>query len=564
MPDFDSLHQDVPPWGIERLASGLALGRDQVEPFGWYKGKFALGLHERLATLPSGKYVNVTAISPTPLGEGKTVTAIGLAMALQRIGKRSIVTLRQPSLGPLFGIKGGGAGGGKARLFPFDDVNLHLTGDIHAVAAATNLLAAVIDNHVGRRLSPALDPATINWRRCVDICDRSLRTIETGISDEPHGVRRRTSFDLAPASEMMAILALATSLEDLRVRLGRIVIGQSPDGPFVTADDLKVAGALTALLRDALRPNLVQTCEGTPALVHTGPFANIAHGNSSVIADLAAIRLADFVVTESGFGADCGAEKFFNIKCRVSGLRPDVEVLVCTTRALKLHSGQFSVHAGRPLPRELTAENLPAIHAGAANLQAHLEILRLFGVPVVVAINHFPDDHDREVAAIERIAHETGATAVAVTTAFQDGGAGAVSLAEAVSNASTLVPQFRFLYPDDLPVADKIATIATKVYGADGVDFAPDAARQLKSLHLHGFDQLPVCIAKTQYSLSHDPALRGRPLGFRFPIRSVRLAAGAGYIYALSGDIQTMPALPAEPAATRIDIDAAGNVIGLT
>lgn len=548
---------------IGELASGLGLGENDVEPLGWYKGKFALGLESRLTDRPLAKYVNVTAINPTPLGEGKTVTSIGLSMGLNRIGKRAIVTLRQPSQGPLFGIKGGGAGGGNSKLFPADEINLHFTGDMHAIGAATNLLAALIDNHLARKATPIIDPATVFWQRCVDICDRGLRKVQTAVGDGEKWITRTTAFDLTPASEIMAILALATSLPDFSRRIGRILVGLTPQGDPVFVDDLKVTGALTAILKDAVRPNLVQTLEGTPAIAHAGPFANIAHGNSSVLGDLIATRLADYVVTESGFGSDCGAEKFFNIKCRVSGLRPDVEVVVCTVRALKLHSGQFAVKAGKPLPPELLTENLPALRAGAVNLQAHLEILRQFGVPTVIAVNRFPDDTDAELEEVRKIAIAAGASDVAVSTVFADGGTGAVGLAQAVVKAAALPSNFQFLYSLELPPEEKLRTIATQVYGADGVDISPEATDQLELYRRIGFGNLPVCIAKTQYSLSHDPKLIGRPKGFRIPIRQVRLAAGAGFLYALAGEIQTMPGLPSQPAAFRIFVDADGTIHNL-
>ncbi|MBX3441675.1 MAG: formate--tetrahydrofolate ligase [Planctomyces sp.] len=547
---------------IDELTSRLGLSPDDVEPRGWHVGKFSQGLHQRLGHRPRGKYVNVAAINPTPLGEGKTVTAIGLAMGLERIGRRAIVTLRQPSMGPLFGVKGGGAGGGQARLEPFDDVNLHLTGDLHAVAAANNLLAALVDNHAARGMSPAIDPDRIDWKRCVDVCDRSLRGIRTGVGDDAW-IERQSGFDLTAASEIMAILGLAVDLTDLKDRLGRIVVGRTTDGTRVTAAGLRAAGALTAILRDALRPNLVQTSDGTPALVHTGPFANIAHGNSSVVADLAALRLAEFVVTESGFGADCGAEKFFHLKCRASGLAPDLEVLVCTARALKLHSGKFTVRPGRPLPRELLQEDLDALHAGAANLEAHLEILRRFGVPTVVAVNRFPDDPQAEIDAISAIARSAGADDVAVTTAFLEGAAGSEILAEAVVRAASLPVRFEPLYSDDLPLVGKLEAIVRQVYGGDGVDLSPNAQRELDDLQGSGFGRLPVCVAKTQYSLSHDPELLGRPRGFRLPVDSVRLAAGAGYVYVLAGQIRTMPGLPSEPLALRIDVDGDGRIQNL-
>lgn len=549
---------------ISQLASDLGLPPDDVEPLGWFKGKLALGLERRLAQRPPAKYIGVTAISPTPLGEGKTITAIGLAMALCRLSRPAIATLRQPSQGPVFGIKGGGAGGGLARLLPTDEINLHFTGDFHAVTAAHNLLAAMLDNHVWRQLTPILDPSNVTWRRVVDLNDKGLSRIITGLGSNSHAPLRETGFDLTAASEVMAILALATGLDDLQERLGRIVVGSDRDGRFVQGREIGCVGAMTALLRDAIRPNLVQTCEHTPALVHAGPFANIAHGNSSVLADLAAIHLADFVVTESGFGADCGAEKFFDIKCRVSGIVPNVEVLVCTVRALKYQSRRFDIKPGKPLPKELFDENLDAIRAGRANLEGHLDILRKFGVPVVVAINRFPTDTDRELEAVREIAFQSGASHVAVSDAFARGGAGAEELAHSVVAACELPNDFRFLYSLELPLREKLEVVASEIYGADGVDFDPAALQQLAKYEAAGFGGLPVCIAKTQYSFSHDPKQLGRPQGFRFPIREARLAAGAGFVYALSGDISTLPGLPASPAALRIGIDEHGDVTGVS
>lgn len=548
---------------IDALARVLDLGPDDVEPCGWHKAKLALGLERRLVSRPAGRYVCVTAVNPTPLGEGKTVTAIGLAMALCRSGRRAIVTLREPSLGPLFGIKGGGAGGGRATLFPADDINLHFTGDIHAVATATNLLAALVDNHARRRLEPLVEPHSIRCRRALDLCDRGLERIVTGLAFDNAAAQRETGFDLAPASEIMAILALADGLADLRERLGRMLVGAGPDGTLVTAERLGVAGALAALLRDAVRPNLVQTCEGTPALVHAGPFANIAHGNSSILADLSAIRLADYVVTESGFGAECGAEKLFHIKCRTSGLQPSAAVLVCTVRAVKFHSGRFAVSPGRPLPELLVAEDLDALEEGSVNLQAHLELLARFQVPAVVAINRFPTDTPRELDRLETLARQFGAPEVAVSDAFAQGGRGAVELAAAVERASGETPELRMLYALEASPREKLAAIATQVYGAAGVDLTPLAEQQVAALVRDGFGQLPVCIAKTQYSLSHDANQLGRPRGFRVPIQEVRVAAGAGFLYALAGSIRTMPGLPSRPAALRIDVDANGTIRGL-
>jgi formate--tetrahydrofolate ligase len=556
----DTLIQPLP---ISEIAARLGLGPDDVEPWGWSKAKCALGLERRLADRPLGKYVGVTAVTPTPLGEGKTVVAIGLAMALCRLGKRAIAALREPSLAPVFGLKGGGAGGGRASLVPADDINLHFTGDLHAVTAANNLLAALIDNHVRRRLTPVVDPASVTWRRAIDVSDKGLAHIVTGLGAPVQAPLRETGFDLTAASEVMAILALAADLADLRARLGRIVVGMTPEWAPVTAEDLHAAGALAALLRDAIRPNVVQTCEGTPAFVHAGPFANIAHGNSSVIADRIALRLADFVVTESGFGADCGSEKFFDIKCRVGGLTPAAEVLVCTVRALKLHAGRVRMVPGKPLPSGLLAEDLQAVRDGGVNLQANLDLLRRFGVPVVVAVNRFPHDTERELNLVRELALEYGAQSAAVVEAFALGSAGALELAEAVVDACTAPSRLEYAYPLELPLEQKFEKVATQVYGADGVDFAPHVSRRLQEFVRLGYGGLPVCIAKTQYSLSHDSALLGRPTGFRVPINDVRLSAGAGFVYGLAGDVVTMPGLPSHPAARHIDVDAEGQVHGI-
>jgi len=557
-----SLH-DVKPKPVFEIASELGLSESSVEPFGWYSGKLSHGLHEQLTDRPLGKLVGVTAINPTPLGEGKTIVSIGLAMALARRGQRSIVTLREPSLAPVFGIKGGGAGGGAARVSPSEDINLHFTGDLHAVAAANNLLAAMLDNHSKRGLSPALTPDRITWRRAIDISDKGLAHIETGLDDVPQAPRRETGFDLTAASEVMSILALASNLADLRIRIGRIVVGRAPSGEFITAEQIGAAGAMTALLRNALRPNLVQTSEHTPAIVHAGPFANISHGNCSVIADLTALRLADFVVTESGFGSDLGAEKFFNIKCRNNGLHPSAEVLVCTVRALKYHSGRFDVRPGRPLPEALLQEDLDALRAGISNLCGHLANLTAYGIPVIVTINRFPTDTDAEIRLLRILAQEAGAQWVTETQAFSRGGDGTLELADAVIDACSRPGTFRSLYSLDLPYEDKIQTIATKVYGADGVDFPDGIREQLNELTRQGYGGLPVCIAKTQYSLSHDAKKLGRPSGFRLPIREVRLSAGAGFLLALTEGISLMPGLPRNPAARHIDVDATGRIVGL-
>ncbi|MEB2312627.1 MAG: formate--tetrahydrofolate ligase [Sorangiineae bacterium] len=550
------------PRRIDEIASGLGLSEREYEPYGWYKAKLVMDAVMARSPRPGARIIGVTAITPTPLGEGKTVTSIGLAMALARIGESAIATLREPSLAPVFGIKGGGAGGGRAALLPLTDVNLHFTGDLHAIAAATNLLAALVDNHAGRGLEPKLAPDDITWRRVVDVSDRGLREITTG-KGERLAPQRETGFMLPAASEVMAILALAKDLRDLRARLDRMVVGFAAGGAPVTAKDVGGVGALAALLKDAIRPNLAQTSEHTPVLVHAGPFANIAHGNSSVAADLAAVRLADYVVTESGFGADCGAEKFFHIKARASGLYPHLEVLVCTARALKLHSGRFDVRPGRPLPPALLAEDLDALAAGLPNLEAHIDILRELGVPVVVAVNRFPDDHPRELARIREAALAAGAVAAAESEVYLKGGEGGVELARAVVGACQAESAPRTFYDLELPIEEKLGVIARRVYGGDGVELSPLAREQAERFTALGYGALPVCVAKTQYSISHDPALLGRPRGFTVPIRELRLSAGAGFLYALAGGIHTMPGLPASPAALRIDVDDAGNITGL-
>jgi formate--tetrahydrofolate ligase len=553
----------VLPQPISRIAQQLNLDESDVEPYGWFAGKLSLGLLDRLHDQPTGRLVGVTAMNPTPFGEGKTVVAIGLAMALVRRGQRAIVTLREPSQSPVFGIKGGGAGGGRARVIPSEDINLHFTGDLHAVSAANNLLAAMIDNHCQRGLNPVLPADRITWRRVIDVNDKGLAQIETGLNQVPQAPRRVTGFDLSAASEVMSILALSTSLADLRQRIGRIVVGTTGEGDYVTADQLGAAGAMTALLKNALRPNLVQTSEHTPAIVHAGPFANISHGNSSVIGDLMALKLADFVVTESGFGSDLGAEKFFDIKCRTPGLRPRAEVLVCTIRAIKYHSGRFDVRPGRPLPDSLLQEDCDAVRAGFENLHGHMAILRQYRVPAVVAINRFPTDTEAELQLMRTLAVHAGAAHVVVVDAFSRGGEGALELADAVIDAASGPSEFQSLYPLEMPYAEKIERIATRIYGADGVDFHAGVESQLQEFARRGFDRLPVCIAKSQYSLSHDATKLGRPRGFRLPILEVRLSAGAGFVLALTEGISLMPGLPRDPAARRIDIDAVGSIIGL-
>jgi formate--tetrahydrofolate ligase len=548
---------------IAEIAAGLGIEEDELEPYGKYKAKVRLSVLERLARRPTGKYIDVTAITPTPLGEGKTTVTIGLSMALAKSGHRAIATIRQPSLGPLFGIKGGAAGGGYAQVLPMEDFNLHLTGDVHAISLAHNLLAAMIDNSIMHGNPLAIDPLTILWPRVVDVSDRALRKIVIALGGRENGYPRETGFDIAVASEVMAILALTTSLEDLRQRLGRIVIGFNYQGQAVTAEHLKVAGAMAVLLRDAIKPNLLQTTENTPVLVHAGPFANIAHGNSSIIADLIGLRLADYLVTESGFGADMGMEKFMNIKCRYSGLTPDVVVMVCTVRALKMHSGRYRVVAGRPLDPGLTREDLRALDEGCVNLEKQVENARLFGTPVVVAINVFSTDTDAEIALVRERCLAAGAEGAYRCEVWEKGAAGAEQLAEAVVKASQRPKQFRFLYELDRPIKEKIETIATKIYGANGADYLPAADQQIRRYTDLGYGQLPICMAKTHLSLSHDPSIKGRPRGFRVTIREVRAALGAGFLYPLLGEMRTMPGLPSEPNAWKIDLDKDGNVTGL-
>jgi formate--tetrahydrofolate ligase len=475
-----------------------------------------------------------------------------------------VITWRQPSQGPTFGIKGGAAGGGYAQVVPMETFNLHLTGDIHAVTAANNLLAAMIDNDLMRGNPLNIDPFSLTWKRVVDVNDRALRHIIIGLGGKTEGgVPRETGFDITVASEVMAILALTTSLQDMRKRFGRIVVGQKNDKTPVTAEEIGAAGAMTVLMREAIRPNIMQTLENTPALVHAGPFANVAHGNSSILADLIGIKCADYLFTESGFGADIGAEKFFNIKCRYSGLKPDACVPVATVRALKAHSGKYKIVAGKPLPPEMLEKNVADVEAGASNLRKQIENIRIHGVTPVVAINAFATDHAEEIEAIKRIAVESGAIGAAVSRHWADGGKGAIELAEMTVAAANEPSEFKFLYDLEQPITKKIEAIATKIYGADGVTYTPQAAKQIKGYEENGFGNLPICMAKTHLSLSHDATLKGAPTGFMLPIREVRASVGAGFIYPICGDMRTMPALPEHPAAERIDIDENGNVIGL-
>jgi formate--tetrahydrofolate ligase len=557
--------RSVTPRPIIDVAHDLGLHDDEIEQYGPRKAKVPLSAIERLeAANPRGKYVVVTGITPTPLGEGKSTTTVGLAQGLNKIGHRAAVTIRQPSLGPVFGIKGGAAGGGYSQVIPMEDFNLHLTGDVHAIGAAHNLAAAFLDNSIYHRNKLAIDPLSITWPRVLDISDRALRRTVIGLGGRENGTPRESETMITVASEVMAILALAADLNDLRSRLARVVVAANTDGKPITLEDLKVAGAMTVLLVDAIKPNLLQTLEGGPAFVHCGPFANIAHGNNSVLADRLALATNEIVCTEAGFGADMGAEKFFDIKCRASGLRPDAAVVVATIRALKMHGGVGKIVAGKPLDPALLSENVEAVHSGAQNLAAHIEIVRRYGVPVVVAINAFPTDTPAEVAAIQEVALASGARAAVVTTNFTDGGAGAAALAEAVWDAAESgAPDFRLLYPDDVSLRTKIEMIATQIYGAADVEYQPAAAKALKQYEELGYGHLPVCMAKTQYSLSHDATLKNRPKGFTLPIRDVRLSAGAGFITPLIGEMRTMPGLPSIPGGENIDIDAEGNIVGL-
>jgi formate--tetrahydrofolate ligase len=540
----------------------MGIGRDLLEPYGNHVAKLSLDAVEALAGRPRARYVVVTAVTPTPLGEGKTTTTVGLGQALACIGKQATIAIRQASMGPTFGIKGGAAGGGYSQVVPFENLNLHLTGDLHAVTAANNLLAAMVDNHLYNGNALGLEPRAITWKRVLDVNDRALRNIVSGLGSREDGVPRETGFDITAASEVMAVLALAHSLRDMRQRLGRIVVGYTGGGDPVTAEELRAAGAMTVIMRDAIKPNLLQTLENTPVLVHAGPFGNIAHGNSSVVADLIGIHAGEYLVTEAGFGSDMGAERFFNIKCRTSGLVPDAAVVVTTVRALKLHSGRHTVVAGRPLPPAMLEENPEEVHLGAPNLLAHLEIVRRHGVTPVVAINAFEGDFPSEHAAIRDIAASVGVRA-ATCESFTKGGIGGIDLAEAVVEAAEEPSEFRMLYGDGATLRQKIDLVATQVYGADGVDYLPAAARQLDTYERAGFGSLPVCIAKTHLSISSDPKLLGAPRGWRLPVREARANVGAGFVYLVSGDMRTMPGLSRSPAAERIDIDEDGNVVGL-
>ena len=547
---------------IADIAAQMGLLPDHLEMYGRNVAKIDLDAVGDITSQPKGKYVVVTAITPTPLGEGKTTTSVGLAQAMKHVGKRGLLALRQPSMGPTFGIKGGAAGGGYSQVVPMENLNLHLTGDFHAVTAAHNLLAAMVDNHLHHGNALGLALKKITWRRVLDVNDRALRNMVIGMGGNEDGVVRQSGFDITAASEVMAILALANDANDLRARLGRIVVGYTNDDVAVTAEQIGCAGAMAVILRDAVKPNLMQTLENTPAVIHAGPFGNIATGNSSVIADKLGIHLCDYLITEAGFGADMGAERFFNIKCRVSGMTPDAAVLVATVRALKAHSGQYRVVAGKPLPPDMLKENPDDVRAGAANLVKQIENVKAHGVSPVVAINAFPGDFASEHEVIREITESVGAR-VAVCSHFSDGGAGAVDLANAVIEACEEPSNFALLYPDDASLKEKIEKIATTIYGAAKVEYSAEANRQLAMYEANGFGVLPICVAKTHLSISGDASLKGAPTGHTLSVREVRASVGAGFVYPICGDMRTMPGLGAHPAAISIDIGPDGRVVGL-
>ena len=577
VPSDIEISRAATPKPITEIAKLAGVDAKFLEPYGDVKAKVKLEILDALKDKPNGKYIDVTAITPTPLGEGKTTTAVGLTQALGAIGKDVILCIRQPSMGPTFGIKGGAAGGGYSQVIPMEEFNLHLTGDLHAVSIANNLLAAAIDARVKHEAHaddkawaktnlPRLniDPETITWRRVVDVNDAALRSIEIGKSDNwMDGPNRETGFDIAVASEIMAILALASDTKDMRARLGRIIIGLNTDGDPVTAEQIGCAGAMMVLMKDAIKPNLMQTLEGQPAFVHAGPFANIAQGNSSIIADRIALKLTDYVVTESGFGADIGMEKFFNIKCRTSGLVPDCVVLVGTIRALKMHGGGPKVTPGKPLPAAYVHEDLELLGKGMCNLTRNIEIAKKFGVPVVVAINQFPDDTVAELELARKAAAEAGAASAVVANHWAKGGEGAKDLAEAVVAACELPVDFKLLYPDEMSIKEKIETICKEVYNADGVVFEEKAERQIAAYEKAGLSHLPMCMAKTHLSLSHDPTLKGVPSGFTVPVKEIRASAGAGFLFPLLGAMRTMPGLPSVPAFLNVDLDENGQVVGM-
>jgi len=540
---------------ITEIAAQLGILEDELELYGKYKAKVSLDVFERLKDKPDGKLILVTAINPTPAGEGKTTTNIGLSMALNKLGKKTITALREPSLGPSFGVKGGAAGGGYSQVVPMEDINLHFTGDFHAITSAHSLLAALLDNHIHQGNELNIDTRRIVWKRVVDMNDRALRNIVIGLGSKADGVPRQDGFDITVASEIMAILCLATSFEDLKERLGNMVVAYNMDGEPVRAKDLHATGALALILKDAIKPNLVQTLENTPAFIHGGPFANIAHGCNSVLATKMALKLGDYVVTEAGFGADLGAEKFFDIKCRFAGLKPDAAVIVATVRALKMHGGVAKADLG--------TENLEALQKGLENLEKHIENVAKFGVPAVVAINKFPTDTEAELNLVFERVKASGAE-VAISDVWAKGGEGGIELAKKViETIETKKSNFKPLYDVELPIKEKITKIAKEIYGADGVTFTKPAENMIKTLEKLGLDKMPICMAKTQYSLSDDASLLGRPKGFTITVREIRLSAGAGFIVALTGEVMTMPGLPKVPAANNMDVLPDGTIVGL-
>ena len=539
---------------IREIAAKLGLTEDDIELYGKYKAKISLDAWNKVKNGPDGKLVLVTAINPTPAGEGKTTTSVGLADAFHNLGHKVAVALREPSLGPCFGLKGGAAGGGYAQVVPMEDINLHFTGDFHAITTAHNLLAAVIDNHIQQGNALDIDVRRVAWKRVLDLNDRALRNVVIGLGGKAHGVPRETGFDITVASEMMAILCLASDLEDMKKRLGKIVVAYSRDGRAIRAEELNVTGALTLLFKDAIKPNLVQTLEGTPALIHGGPFAIIAHGCNSVMATKFALKFADIAITEAGFGADLGAEKFLDIKCRFAGIHPDAVVIVATVRALKMHGG---------VPKtELGKVDMAALEKGLANLTKHIENVHKFGLPAVVAINAFPTDTKEELDFVEEKCNALGAS-VALSQVWAKGGEGGVDLAEKVLEAMKQPADFHYMYEVEQSIPEKIEAIAKAIYGADGVDFTAPAKKQLAEIEALGLDKMPICMAKTQYSLSDDATKLGRPEGFRITVKELRISAGAGFIVALTGNILTMPGLPKKPAAENMDIDVNGKITGL-
>lgn len=550
------ISQSIPKDPIEKVAEKIGIPREHLELYGNFKAKISFDLQEKIKERKNGKLILITAINPTPAGEGKTTTSIGLGDALARLGKKVIITLREPSLGPVFGVKGGATGGGYSQVVPMEDINLHFTGDIHAVGTANNLLAAMMDNHIYQGNALRIDPQKITWRRCMDMNERQLRFIVSGLNGKANGIPREEGFDITAASEVMAILCLSSNIDNLKENLERIIVGYTYDDRSVTAGDLKAAGAMAALLREALKPNLVQTLEHTPVFIHGGPFGNIAHGCNSIIATETALKLADYVVTESGFGADLGAEKFCDIKCRKSGLKPDGVVIVASIRALKHHGGASK--------NELYSENLTALNKGIPNLLKHIETMKQkFGLPVVVAINKFPADSPWELKLVEEECQKLGVP-VAISEVWEKGGEGGIELAQKVLELLEKSPNhFRFLYDLDLTLKEKIEIIVREVYGGDEVVYLPQAEKDLEKLEKNGFGKLPICMAKTQYSLSDDPKKLGRPVGFQITIRNVKVSAGAGFVVPLAGDIMTMPGLPKVPAAEQVTVDSQGRILGL-